>query len=117
MKTYKIIPVPACRMVQSDKWKNPRRPCVQRYFDFRDEVKRLKIKVDNGDSIRFILPMPDSWSKKKKAKLDGEGHMQTPDLDNLLKALLDAIMTQDKGIYYLSGLTKVWGKEGRIIID
>ena len=89
---------------------------MQRYFDFRAEVERLKIKVDNGDSIKFILPMPESWSKKKKDRMDGTGHKQTPDLDNLLKALLDAIMTQDKGIYCLNKLEKVWGRAGRIMI-
>ena len=34
--------------------------------------------------------MPKSWSLKKKKAMNGKPHRQTADIDNLLKALIDA---------------------------
>ena len=59
--------------------------------------------------------MPESWSKAKKEKTDNRYHQQTPDLDNLLKALGDSIYKQDCVIADIR-VTKVWGYEGQIII-
>jgi len=111
---YNITPVPAPRMTQRDKW--ARRPCVMRYFTFRDEIKRLGITVKPYDSIVFTMPMPKSWSKKKKLEHNGRAHKAKPDLDNLCKALLDSIFEDDSHIHALT-LLKVWGYEGEIVIN
>lgn len=44
-------------------------------------------------SVEFMLPIPPSWSKRKRsAALHGElQHTSRPDLDNLLKLLKDAL--------------------------
>jgi len=43
---------------------------------------------------------------------------QRPDLDNLLKALADAVCPDDDShIWHLVGLSKVWGDDGRILIE
>jgi len=60
--------------------------------------------------------MPGSWSKKKRALMDGKPHMQKPDWDNLGKAISDAIYKDDSGIYDI-WITKFWGFEGKIIIE
>lgn len=113
---YDIAPVSAVRMTRRDRWLMPRRPCVQKYFDFRDEVKRLGITVpESGAHIIFILPMADSWSKKKKILWDGKAHQGKNDVDNLLKALLDAIFDEDRHIWDVRA-TKLWGYQGKIII-
>ena len=111
---YDITPVSAPRMTQRDKW--AKRPCVMRYFAFRDEIKRLGVTVKPYDCIVFTLPMPKSWSKKKKAEHDGKGHTSKPDIDNICKALLDSIFDDDSHIYALT-LLKVWGYEGSIEIN
>ena len=100
-------------MTRSDKWKTRAR--VMRYRAFRDDVKRLGITVQDGDNITFIMPMAESWSEKKKAAHDGKAHRQKPDLDNLLKALLDAIYEDDCHISALY-IEKIWGREGSISI-
>ena len=87
-----------------------------RYRAFADEVRLNKVVVENGASIIFILPMAKSWSCKKKEKMNGEPHTQRPDIDNLLKALLDAIYEEDCGIWSLSKIEKRWGKVGQIKI-
>ena len=110
---YNITPVPAPRMTRSDKWK--KRACVMRYFAFRDEVKLKKITVDNGSHITFTMPMPKSWSKKKRRAHIGSPHQQKPDIDNLTKALLDAIYDDDAHIWDLR-ITKIWGEYGKIEI-
>lgn len=111
---YNITPVPKPRMTQSDRWK--KRPAVVRYWNYKDEVRLNKVFVpESGSHITFILPMPKSWSKKKKIEMDGKPHQSTPDKDNLEKALLDAIFDEDKKVWD-SRVTKQWGKEGKIIV-
>lgn len=112
---YDITPVPKPRMTKSDTWK--KRPCTDRYWKFKDEVRKNKIEVpEAGSHIIFVMPMPDSWSKKKKREMDGKPHKQKPDKDNLEKALLDAIFDEDSHIWD-SRVTKVWGYYGAIIIE
>jgi Holliday junction resolvase RusA-like endonuclease len=112
---YDITPVPKPRQTQSDKWK--KRPCVMRYRAFADEVRLKKVKFGNGDSLIFGLPMPRSWSAKKKALIEGTPHTQKPDIDNLLKALLDALYGNDSHIWHIGGLKKFWSYEGYLTIE
>ena len=114
-RIYDIVPVTKPRMTQRDKWK--RRPAVLKYFAYRDEVKLNGINVpEMGTHITFVMPMPKSWSKKKKAEHLGEAHQQKPDVDNLTKALLDAIYEDDAHVWDIR-TTKIWGEVGRIIIE
>lgn len=50
-------------------------------------VEGKSIMVD----IEFRIPIPQSYSKKKKAELEWTPHNKKPDLDNLVKAVLDAL--------------------------
>lgn len=112
---YPITPVPKPRMTQRDKWK--KRPNVTRYRAYCDEVRLRGIKLpDCGYHVVFVLPMPKSWSKKKRDKMDGQPHQQTPDKDNLEKALLDAIFTDDSTVWD-GRVSKIWGIQGKIIIE
>jgi len=114
MDVYPITPVPKPRMTQSVKWK--RTPGQQRYFDFKDKVRDLGVVVpDCNYHVVFVLPMADSWTPKKKVRMDGSKHQQTPDKDNLEKALLDSVHKNDAHIWN-GEVTKIWGREGQIII-
>lgn len=113
---YPITPVPKPRMTRRDKWLNPPRPAVAKYWAFKDEVRlRGVIVPTSGYHVTFILPMPQSWSKKKRGDMDGKPHTQTPDKDNLEKALLDAIYERDEHVWD-GRVTKLWGKDGKIIV-
>ncbi|QSM00617.1 RusA family crossover junction endodeoxyribonuclease [Oceanospirillum phage vB_OliS_GJ44] len=115
LEEYSITPVPKPRMTQRDKW--AKRPAVMRYRQFCDQCRESGVTVpDGGAHVRFIMPMPKSWSAKKKAEMAGQPHQQKPDLDNLLKALFDATRKEDSGIYSISAI-KEWGDHGRIIIN
>jgi Holliday junction resolvase RusA-like endonuclease len=109
---YDITPVPAPRMTRADKWK--KRPCVMRYFAFREEVKLKGVEFGNNQAVTFHIPMPKSWSKRKKALMERTGHTQKPDIDNLLKALLDSLYEDDSHIHAIAGMNKRWAYEGAI---
>ena len=47
--------------------------------------------------------------------MDGEPHKQTPDVDNLCKALLDAIYKNDSAVADIR-ITKIWGRAGMIAV-
>jgi Holliday junction resolvase RusA-like endonuclease len=115
IKVYNITPIPKPRMTRSDKWK--KRPAVVRYFEYKDKIREAGIILpESGYHVTFILPMPDSWPKKKKAMMINQPHQQTPDKDNLEKGLLDCIFDQDCRIWD-GRITKRWGYEGKIIIN
>ncbi len=114
---YKIIPIAKPRMTRRDKWLKPPRPCVERYWDFCLQCKLEKVVLPCfGAHVTFVLPMPKSWSKKKRLQYDGKPHMDTPDLDNLIKALGDSVYADDSGMYDLWA-TKKWGYAGKILIE
>lgn len=114
MKSYAIAPVPAPRMTRSDKWK--KRPCVMRYFAFRDEVKKAGVELQSPCKITFYIPMPPSWSQRKQKDFNGKPHMNKPDGDNLLKALLDSVFDDDAHMWAVS-FEKRWSEAGSITVE
>jgi Holliday junction resolvase RusA-like endonuclease len=116
---YPIKPCPKPRMSSSDRWRRPVRPEVARYWAFKDEC-RLTIKPEHHDlvhaEVTFCMPMPQSWSKKKKAEHLGKPHTSRPDLDNLFKALADALHIEDSHIHTIRA-SKVWAMNEGIVID
>ena len=114
IKEYQITPLGKPRMTRADKWK--KRPAVLRYRDFCDQCRAAGLTVpESGASVFFVLPMPKSWSKKKKLEMMGRPHQQKPDVDNMLKALLDAVYKDDSSVWEIT-VTKLWGAEGKIVI-
>lgn len=114
MPRYEIDPVSAPRQVRSDTWAPSLH--VRRYRAFKDHVRRLGVQVRAGDRVTFVLAMPRSWSKTKRAQMDGRPHQQKPDVDNLLKALWDAVEKDDSHLDRVC-LAKVWGVRGAIEIE
>ena len=116
--TLNIVPVAKPRMTQSDKWK--KRPATDKYWKFKDDLKMLcflcRWKPKDDLDVKFVIPMPISWSKKKRLKMDGQPHKQRPDLDNLIKAFKDALLIEDSHIHTYQNMQKVWGREGQIIL-
>ena len=108
---YPIVPCPAPRMTRRDKWAG--RPCVQRYFAFRDEIRLHGVTIPDRAWLVFVIPMPKSWSEKRRAEMDGKPHTVRPDADNLAKACGDAVFSEDSHIWDLRA-TKIWGQSGAI---
>lgn len=118
--TIHTEPVPAPRMTKRDVYrvtaKYPRRPCVQRYFDYKETIQRavgdIPIVPDEIHAV-FHLSMPDSWSKKKRQDMEGKPHRQKPDFDNLAKSILDSLFLQDGGVWK-GTFEKRWAVHGRV---
>ena len=107
---YNITPVAKPRMTQSDKWKV--RPATQRYWAYKDEIRRQKVYVPvTGAKVLFFLPMPKSWPKYHRLKMCGLPHQQKPDIDNLIKGLLDAIYQDDCVVWHIEA-SKFWHDKG-----
>lgn len=114
MIVYNITPVAKPRQTRSDKWRQ--RPCVMRYRAFADECRLNKVVIpEHGAHITFYIPMPKSWSKKKKSTYENMSHQQKPDWDNLAKAICDAVLKDDSGIWDVR-ITKLWAYKGSIEI-
>lgn len=115
-----VTPCPKPRMTQRDKWS--KRPSVVRYREFCDELRRvvgdaIDVIPCHGIHVQFYLPMFKSWTKKKRARLDGKPHQQKPDVDNLTKAFADALWPDDDSHVWDMRATKRWATEGRIVIN
>ena len=125
IKTFDIVPIAKPRMTRRDAWtmrpkdRHRARKCVLDYLEYKEELQFQAFPdfemPESGYQVIFVLPMPKSWSAKKKAAMDGQPHQQTPDKDNLEKALLDALCKTDAHIWD-GRVTKIWGEKGRIII-
>jgi len=106
-----VTPMGAVRQTRADAWK--RRPVVLRYRAFKDAVRAQFGKiVDVPETlcVDFYLPLPESWSGKKKALMGGKRHRQKPDIDNLAKAVMDTLWPGgDEGLAELTA-RKYWAK-------
>ncbi len=111
---YAVAPVAKPRMTQRDKWK--KRACVLRYRAFCDKVRALRVALPQPCRVVFYLPMPRSWSETRKVKSDGEPHAVRPDLDNLCKALFDAVCRNDAHLWNVQA-EKRWGLKPRIEVE
>ena len=124
-----ILNIPPCskpRMTQRDRWK--KRQCVLDFFAFRDRIRQEVKKIDtllikespfdwDNLTVIFLVPMPKSWSKKKKALMVGKPMQQRPDIDNYLKGLFDATHKEDSSIWKVTA-SKIWTDcTGKIIIN
>jgi Holliday junction resolvase RusA-like endonuclease len=120
--TVSIVPMGKPRMTRSDKWR--KRPAVLRYFAYRAELilkspVRL-IPVEPGSvTIMAYLPIPESWSIKKKTAMAGMYHRQKPDCDNILKGVVDILWPKGDQMISFKMITKKWddGNGARLEIE
>ena len=70
--------------------------------------------------LAFRMPMPASWSKRRRSEMDGQPHTQKPDIDNLAKAIMDAlngVAWVDDGQVFTVGSIKGWGPAGAVLVE
>ena len=105
------IPVAKPRQTRSDKWKE--RPCVVRYREWADRARAaagaIPLAAEHAEIVVY-LPLPQSLSQKKRAAMAGTPHKVKPDIDNLIKSSLDALLKRDQGIHQISA-KKFWEDE------
>jgi len=112
-----IDPVSAPRQNRSDRWR--KRPVVLRYRAYSDALRQACLKagflLGEAIYIEFHIPMPKSWSKKKKARMVDTPHQQRPDTDNLAKGIMDSLLPEDCKVWHIEA-KKFWSVEGRIVL-
>lgn len=96
----------APRMTQKDHWS--KRDAVKKYFAFRDEVAARRVELPIPSKVIFWMPIPPSWTKTKQLEAAGTPHTQTPDIDNLLKALLEGVYRDRDAIVWSVWPEKRW---------
>lgn len=99
-------------MTQRDKW--AKRPAVLRYRDYCDRIREAAGTIpDNVYRIEITaqIPMPDSWSNKKKFEMAGKPHRQRPAWDNIGKAVSDALFEED-AVIWDARVLKYWCRAG-----
>lgn len=125
---FSCVPIGKPRMTRSDKWKtNPlhpdpkkrKRPAVQKYHEWQNLVRfqANDIGYSLEDTLELIafLPMPDSWSKKKKKEFNGKVCGSKPDWDNVGKAWCDTFSKNDE-VIWKGSVEQRWAYLGSIII-
>ena len=60
--------------------------------------------------------MPKSSSKKKKKEMNGNPHQSRPDVDNIMKGLMDCLFQEDAHIHTIYA-KKVWSEIGYMEFD
>lgn len=125
---FDVIPIGAPRLTQSDKWKtNPNHPdplkrqrkVVTQYWAFKTllqlQANQMKFELGNVLDALYLIPMPNSWSNKKKERMNGMPCEVKPDTDNITKAVKDTLRKNDSDIWYEKA-EKRWAYHGSIII-
>ena len=74
--------------------------------------RREPVKAD----VSIAIPMPTSWSGQRKLREQCTAHTQRPDVDNLVKVILDGckgvVFTDDTQVFHVEA-TKQWASEGQ----
>ena len=87
---------------------------INKYSKFDPFMGELRVNID------AIFEVPKSYSQKKKVKLLNTGYTHRPDVDNLTKAVLDALnglAYKDDAQVCSLNFDKYYGKEAKVIIE
>jgi len=89
-----------------------RRLRLERYNEYKLAIAALAkerhfVMPAFGCFFKFFIPCPKSWSGVKRKRHHFTFHQARPDLDNLLKAVMDGLMREDKEIAHLQ-VAKYW---------
>jgi len=86
---------------------------ITKYNDYKAAIlahaKRMGFMLPAyGWAVYFHLPIPKRWSAEDRKRMHGQQHHKKPDLDNLYKAMVDALVPDDELISQVSGMGKFW---------
>lgn len=89
-----------------------RRMQLEKYNNYKKELRLEAERVGfemplSNIWIKFYMPMPKSWGKKKRIQMNFEPKKSMPDLSNLIKAFEDGLFKQDNAIWDYRA-SKMW---------
>jgi Holliday junction resolvase RusA-like endonuclease len=114
--TVSGTPLGKPRQTQADRWQQ--RDCVVRYRAWADEIRLAatgsiteKVRADVlGLYVFAHFELPASWSEQKKQEHYGRLHRTKPDSDNIVKAVADSLLGEDKTVPLMQ-CVKCWCEE------
>ena len=85
---------------------------LEKYNDYKsslyEEAKKKHFEIPPaGLVVTFYMPLPKSWTKKKRKLYHGYLCQSRPDIDNLIKSFFDSLLQEDKHIASVTA-TKRW---------
>ena len=86
-----LVPVPKSRPRFSNGHAYTPRRTAEYEKGIADATADMRFSGAVSLQVGFFMPIPKSWSQKKKTEKCGKPHTSKPDTDNLLKALLDGM--------------------------
>jgi len=114
-----IEPMGAPRTTRNSRFNPTKSNAIDRYVatttKIREDCALLGYKLGAVLNVRFEISMPKSWSDKKRAQHAGRPHQSKPDLDNMIKLVMDAFKGDDSHVHTITA-RKIWATTGRIVI-
>ena len=113
-----IEPMTYRRMTYRGKWQEKNKKYHEYMKEVQDHADEVGFVLASSVEINFIIPVRKSWSKKKQKEMLGLPQQVAPDLDNLVKAVIDALCYKrcnDSFVHTIKA-RKRWGKKGRITV-
>ena len=99
---------------------------LQSYTDYKDDLRQYFNCIDIIDNqpifldVTFYMPFPKSYTKKQRMTLLGKHCIIKPDIDNLVKGVMDAMLGcvyHDDNIVAEIKAYKIWSEVGSIDIQ
>ena len=90
---------------------------IETRHNIRGMVEKPPERLGIALYVVFYMPIPKSWSKKKKEEMNGRPHLFKPDNSNILKLIEDranGILYDDDKRIYKHHLEKIYSYEPRI---
>jgi len=96
-----------------------RKKKLEDYYKYMNDLKILcKAKhftlPESNFRVVFYIPMPKSWSNKKKLEMINQPCKTKPDRDNYMKAFQDALSPGNDAHIWDAWTTKLWSDVGQI---
>lgn len=82
---------------------------------FKEAGGRLNIEGYVSLTVAFRFKMPKKWSKATKEQMNGRPCGKTPDLDNCIGAVMDALFAEDSRVVEIVG-SKYWAYQDKMYI-
>lgn len=113
MISYPITPRGAVRLSRQDRFAPSK--AANAYFRYGADIRTMRVTLPERPAIIFRMPMPKSWSKKKRDAMRSQPCLSRPDKDNLEKGLVDSIYYgRDDAHVWCSWTEKRWADVGAI---
>lgn len=116
-----FIPVEPMGAVRTTQRSKGRTDAGKRYADYKQVIGLYAASRMRGGLIKgpislpvitFYMPIPNSWSQKKKDAAIGQPHTKKPDIDNLIKGLFDAlnkaVWADDNQVFEIGKVKKIY---------